>query len=67
MPQTFQSLERENQLLRSIIADLSALVKDLLEVMPPEIKEYENVQQMLEIAEKLINYGSQVSTSGNGK
>jgi len=62
-----RSLEHENELLRSIVVDLSALVKDLLKAMPPEVKEHENSQRMLEIAEKLIDYGTQVSASGNGK
>jgi hypothetical protein len=60
---TLTNLEHENQLLRSVVADLSALIKDLLEVMPPEIREYDNVQRMIEIAEKLINYGSTLPTS----
>lgn len=50
-------LKRENQLLRALVVDLSALIKDLLQVMPPDIQEQENVKRMLGLSQKLIHYG----------
>ena len=57
-----QTLERRNQLLLKLVADLSNLIKGLLEVMPPDVREDENVQRMLEISEKLVEYGTTVQT-----
>jgi len=57
MEKALKDLRRENQLLRSLVVDLSTLLKELLEVMPSGIREQENVQRMLELSEKLIHYG----------
>jgi hypothetical protein len=52
------SLEHENQLLRAVVKDLATLVKELMNVMPLNIREMEHVKLLVETSEKLIEYGS---------
>jgi hypothetical protein len=51
-------LERENQLLRAVVRDLATLIIELMEVMPLNIRKMEHVKQLVEISEKLIQYGT---------
>ena len=57
------NLERENQLLRAVVKDLAVLIKELMEAMPPEIQGAHHVKQLVEVAGKLIVYGSTLPTS----
>ena len=52
------NLERENQLLRAVVRDLATLIIELMEVMPLNIRKMEHVKQLVEISEKLIQYGT---------
>ena len=56
------NLERENQLLRAVVRDLATLIIELMEVMPLNIREMEHVKQLVEISEKLIQYGTTLPT-----
>jgi hypothetical protein len=59
-------LKRENQLLRKLVVDLSAFIKDLFEHMPDDIQELSQVQSMIELVERLVKvYGSPLSPPGN--
>ena len=55
-------MERENQLLRAVVRDLATLIIELMEVMPLNIREMEHVKQLVEISEKLIQYGTTLPT-----
>jgi hypothetical protein len=63
------NLEDENKLLRSLVADLSALVKDLFEAMPSNMRELPQSQRAIEVSTKLYDrykeYGTSISTSNN--
>jgi hypothetical protein len=56
------NLERENQLLRAVVKDLATLIKELMEVMPLNIQETEHVKRLMEVSEKLIEYGTTLPT-----
>jgi hypothetical protein len=50
------NLEEENRLLKQLLHDLALLLTDLFEVMPSDIKEEENSQQLMIILQKINEY-----------
>ena len=60
------NLERENVLLKKMVYDLATMIKDLMLVMPDDLRTHENSIRALEISQRLIDtYGPSVQAPDN--